>query len=62
MGDRVSLFENMSMIGTVIDMRRQKSDQWMTGGSMDPLFIVKVKLDSDGTEIEFRADKLMRVD
>jgi hypothetical protein len=60
-GDRVAPFDNMSITGTVIDMYRQKSDQWMVGGAMEALFIIKVKLDKDESEVEFRADRLMRV-
>ena len=60
-GDRVVPFDNMSITGTVIDMYRQKSDQWMVGGAMEALFIIKVKLDKDESEVEFRADRLMRV-
>ncbi len=60
-GDRVAPFDNMSITGTVIDMYRQKSDQWMVGGAMEALFIIKVKLDKDESEVEFRAERLMRV-
>ena len=61
-GDRVAPFENMGLTGTVVGMYQQKSKQWMVGGAMQAIFIVKVKLDHDGTEIELRADKLMRVE
>ena len=61
-GDRVAPFENMGLTGTVISMYQQKSNQWMVGGAMQAIFIIKVRLDKDGTEIELRADKLMRVD
>jgi hypothetical protein len=33
----------------------------MVGGAMEALFIIKVKLDKDESEVEFRADRLMRV-
>ena len=61
-GDRVAPFENMGLTGTVVGMYQQKSNQWMVGGAMQAIFIVKVKLDRDGTEIELRADKLMRIE
>ncbi len=60
-GDRVAPFDNMSITGTVIDMYRQKSDQWMVGGAMEALFIIKVTLDKDESEVAFRADRLLRV-
>lgn len=61
-GDRVAPISNMSLSGIVIDMHQQQSDQWMVGGAMQAIFIIKVKLDSDGSEPEFRADDLMRLD
>lgn len=61
-GDKVCLFENMSKVGTVVDMYHEKSTQWMVGAAMAPIFIVRVKLDKDGILEEYRADKLMRVD
>tara|TARA_R110000824_G_scaffold46289_2_gene133145 strand:- start:2647 stop:2844 length:198 start_codon:yes stop_codon:yes gene_type:complete len=61
-GDRVCLFENMSKVGTVVDMHAEKSHQWMVGASMAPIFIVSVKLDKDDAVEEYRADRLMRVD
>ena len=61
-GDRVAPFDNMGQTGTVVGMYQQKSNQWMVGGAMQAIFIIKVRLDHDGTEIELRADKLMRVD
>jgi hypothetical protein len=62
MGDRVSLFENMSKVGTVVGMYPQKSIQGMTGGTMAPLFIIKIKLDKDGSVEDHRADHVMRID
>jgi len=61
-GDKVTLFENMSKKGIVIDMYPQKSRQGMTGGTMAPLFIIRIKLDRDGTIEEHRADHVMRLD
>jgi hypothetical protein len=61
-GDKVCLFENMSKVGTVVDMYPEKSHQWMVGASMAPIFIVKIKLDKDESVEEYRADRLMRVD
>ena len=61
-GDKVTLFENMSKVGEIVDMYRQKSTQWMAGGVMEPIFIVKIRLDCDGSVEEHRADKVMRVD
>ena len=61
-GDRVCLFENMSKVGTVIDMYQEKSTQWIVGAAMAPIFIVRIKLDKDDSLEEHRADRLMRVD
>ena len=61
-GDRVCLFENMSKIGTVVGMYPQKSQQWMVGASMSPIFIVQIKLDTDDVVEEYRADQVMRTD
>ena len=48
-GDKVALFENMLKVGEIVGMYHQKSTQWMSGGVMEPIFIVKIKLDSDGS-------------
>ena len=61
-GDRVAPVDYMSRTGVVIDMKSQQSEQWMGGGAMEALFIVKVRMDHDGTDVEFRADDLMRLD
>ncbi len=61
-GDRVAPFDNIGQTGVVVSMYQQKSNQWMVGGAMQAIFIVRVKLDRDDTEIELRADKLMRID
>jgi len=61
-GDKVTLFENMSKKGVVVDMYHQKSVQGMTGGTMAPLFIIRIKLDQDGTVEDHRADHVMRID
>jgi|TARA_R110002020_G_scaffold67820_9_gene177951 hypothetical protein len=61
-GDKVALFENMSKKGVVVDMFRQKSNQWMVGGAMEHIFIVRVKMDSDDSLEEHRADKVMRLE
>jgi len=62
LGDRVAPINNMSLSGVVVDMYQQQSEQWMVGGAMEGLFIIKVRLDKDGSEPEFRADDLMRLD
>ena len=61
-GDRVCLFENMSKIGTVVDMYQEKSVQWMVGASMAPIFIVRIELDENSAIEEYRADMIMRLD
>ena len=61
-GDRVALFDNMSKKGIVVGMFPQKSTQWMVGGAMEHIFIVQIKLDSDGSVEEHRADHVMRLD
>ncbi len=61
-GDNVSPFDNMSKTGVVVDMHKQKSNQWMIGGAMEGIFIVDVRLDKDGAIERFRADQLMRLE
>jgi len=61
-GDKVAPFENMSRTGVVVDMHKQKSNQWMIGGAMEGIFIVDVRLDKDGAIERFRADRLMRLE
>lgn len=61
-GDKVALFFDMSKKGTVTKLHLQESNQWMIGGTMSAIFLATVKLDDDGSEIEFRADQLMRLD
>ena len=61
-GDRVSLFNNMLKVGTVVDMYQEKSKQGMTGGTMAPLFIIRIKLDKDDSVEDYRADEVMRID
>jgi len=61
-GDKVAPFHNMSQKGVVIDMYHQVSSQWMVGGAMEPLFMIKVKLNNNDEVVEFRADDLMRLD
>tara|TARA_Y100000310_G_C20448284_1_gene699478 strand:+ start:392 stop:589 length:198 start_codon:yes stop_codon:yes gene_type:complete len=61
-GDKVALFENMSKKGVVVHMYPQKSRQGMVGGTMAPIFIIRIKLDQDGTVEDHRADHVMRID
>ena len=61
-GDRVCPYDNMTMKGTVTAMHKQGSDQWMVGGAMQHIFIIRVMLDGDLGEMEFRADRLRRID
>ena len=61
MGDRVAPFDDMLKVGTVVGLSREESHQWMTGGAMAALFIAKVQHDNSDV-IEYRVDKLMRVD
>jgi hypothetical protein len=61
MGDRVAPFDDMLKVGTVVALNLEESYQWMAGGAMGALFIAKVKHD-DKELVEYRVDKLMRVD
>ena len=61
-GNRVSLFNDMGKTGTVVSMYPQKSQQWVAGATMEHIFIVKIRLDKDGTVEEHRADNVMRID
>jgi len=61
-GDKVCPYDNMGITGTVVGMYEQKSEQWMTSGAMMPLWIIVVELDADQDVVEFRADKIRKVD
>jgi hypothetical protein len=61
-GDKVALFFDMTKKGIVTKLHLQESNQWMVGGTMSAIFLVTVKLDEDSSEMEFRADQLMRLD
>ena len=61
-GDKVCPYDNMGITGTVAGMYEQKSQQWMTGGIMQPLWIIIVELDEDQQIREYRSDQIRKVD
>jgi len=62
-GDRVTLFNNMSREGIVVDMKRQKSDQWIVGATMEHIFILSIHFQPPHGPVEnHRADHVMRLE
>ena len=57
-GDRVTLFSDMRVKGTVVSLERSKSQQWLVGGAADVKTSAKVKFD-DGNEVVLSIDLLM---
>jgi len=61
-GDKVAPFNNMGLTGVVVGLEQQKSKEWIVGGAISPLWLVKVQLDKDNSEVTYRGDELMRID
>ena len=61
-GDRVTHFRNMSLVGTVIHLVAKKSSDWMVGGQMGESWHAVVRLDKGDKDVEFPASDLMRLE
>jgi hypothetical protein len=61
-GDRVTLFRDMSKEGTVVEIRQRDSKAWMAGGVADKITTAVIKLDKDQTLEEHFTQDLMRLD
>lgn len=57
-GDRVTLFSDMRVKGTVISLERAKAQQWFVGGASDVKTTATIRFD-DGNEAIFSIELLM---
>jgi hypothetical protein len=61
-GDRVTLFRNMSKEGIVVEIKERDSKTWMVGGVSSKILMAVIKLDEDQTLEEHFTQDLMRLD
>jgi hypothetical protein len=60
-GDRVFPIMNMGNTGTIVEVRIEKSNNWMVGGASSGVRRLIVKHD-DGVVINYTSNDLMRLD
>tara|TARA_A100001011_G_C13534124_1_gene525771 strand:+ start:236 stop:433 length:198 start_codon:yes stop_codon:yes gene_type:complete len=60
-GDRVFPIMNMGNTGTIVEVRMQKTNQWMVGGASSGVRCLIVNHD-DGSVISYTSNDLMRLD
>ena len=60
-GDRVSPFDNMSKVGTVVKVFMKKSDAWFVGGTSGDITMLTVDHDDGHTRLYQSAD-LRKID
>lgn len=60
-GDRVFPIMNMGHTGIIIEIKIEKSNQWMVGGSSSGIRKLTVEHD-DGNTIVYTSNDLMRLD
>lgn len=58
--DRVYPFLNMTQTGTIVSVRFEKINVHMIGGTVSGRMYVTIRLDKDGSLIEYPADEVMR--
>lgn len=63
-GDRVTLFDNITREGVVIALKEQATKTWFVGGVASPKILAIVKFDDDkgGNTEAFSISKLMRLE
>jgi len=61
-GDRVTLWNNLTREGVVVQLREEVSKTWMVGGIAGTRLHVKVQFDGEEIIQEFPASKLMRLE
>ena len=61
-GDRVTLFRDMTKEGVIVELRQRNVKTWMVGGAMTQEFLAVVKLDKSEELVEYRAADLMRLE
>jgi phenylpyruvate tautomerase PptA (4-oxalocrotonate tautomerase family) len=59
-GDRVTLFTNMSLEGTVVNLEESQVETWFVGGTASKTFYAHVKLDTGRVE-RYHVGDLMRL-
>ena len=60
-GDRVFPIMNMGHTGIIVEVRTEKTNQWMVGGSASGVRKLVVEHD-DGATIVYTSNDLMRLD
>lgn len=60
-GDRVFPIMNMGNTGMIVEVKMQKTNQWMVGGASSAVRQLIVKHD-DGSVIAYTSNDLMRLD
>ena len=60
-GDRVFPIMNMGHTGTIIEVKTERTNQWMVGGSASGVRKLVVEHD-DGITITYTSNDLMRLD
>ena len=60
-GDRVFPIMNMGNTGTIVEVRIQKTNQWMVGGASSGIRELIVEHD-EGSVVSYTSNDLMRLD
>jgi hypothetical protein len=61
-GDRVTLFHNITREGVVVDLKEVATKNWFIGGVASPKLLAIVKFDDDESIQTFPISKLMRLE
>ena len=61
-GDRVTLFRDLTKEGVVVELKQRDVKTWMVGGAMTQEFMATIKLDKGEELVEYRAADLMRLE
>ena len=61
-GDRVTLWHNLTREGVVVHLREEASKTWFVGGVASTSLHAKVQFDGEETIHEFPVSKLMRLE
>ena len=61
-GDRVTLWNNLTREGVVVHLREEVSKTWFVGGVASTSLYARVQFDGEETPAEFPVSKLMRLE
>ena len=61
-GDRVTLFHNITREGVVVGLKEVATKTWLVGGVAGTKLLATVKFDEDESPQEFPISKLMRLE